>query len=122
MSISSIRSRLGVPQIAALLLLLVFLAQCLWLSAHVPLSAMEGSYVEPGVFHLARLPHCGPELRPESVAPRIIMRGSSTTASGSACRSCSQGYCWALRCGTLRAVFTGTLADTSRSGFIAFRR
>ena len=43
------------PQIAALLLLLIFLTQCLWFSAHVPLSAMESIYVENGLLHLERL-------------------------------------------------------------------
>jgi hypothetical protein len=55
MSIPDLRRRVGVPQIAALLLLLVFLAQCLWFSAHVPLSALEGNYVEAGLLHLDRL-------------------------------------------------------------------
>jgi hypothetical protein len=59
MSISGLRKRIGVPQIAAALLLLVFLAQCLWFSAHVPLSAMEGSYVEAGLLHLERLSDAG---------------------------------------------------------------
>jgi hypothetical protein len=55
MSMSDIRRRIGVPQIAALLLLLVFLAQCIWFSTHVPVSAMEGNYVEAGLLHLERL-------------------------------------------------------------------
>src|SRR5271166_293380 len=49
------RSRIGVPQTVALLLLLVFAAQCLWFMAHVPLSALEGSYIEAGLLHLERL-------------------------------------------------------------------
>jgi len=55
MSLAKLRSRIGVPQIVALLLLLVFLAQCLWFMARVPLSAMEGSYIEAGLLHLERL-------------------------------------------------------------------
>lgn len=55
MSLSSLRSRIGVPQIASLLLLLIFAAQCLWFSAHIPLSAMEGSYIEAGMLHMERL-------------------------------------------------------------------
>ncbi len=50
-----LRSHSGVPQIVALLLLLVFLGQCLWFMAHVPLSAMEGSYIESGLLHLEHL-------------------------------------------------------------------
>ena len=55
MSFAQLRSRIGVPQTVALLLLLVFAAQCLWFMAHVPLSAMEGSYIEAGLLHLERL-------------------------------------------------------------------
>ncbi len=54
MSISRIRRRIGTPQIAALLLLLVFATQCLWFLAHVPVSVMEGNYVEAGLLHLER--------------------------------------------------------------------
>ena len=59
MSTSGLVRRVGVPQIAALLLLLVFLAQCLWFSAHVPLSVMEGNYVETGLLQLERLSSAG---------------------------------------------------------------
>ena len=52
---SHLRSRIGVPQVVALLLLLVFVLQCVWFIAHVPLSAMEGSYVEAGLLHLELL-------------------------------------------------------------------
>lgn len=52
---SNLRSRIGVPQVVSLLLLLVFVLQCVWFMAHVPLSAMEGSYVEGGLLHLERL-------------------------------------------------------------------
>ena len=54
-SLLGIRRRIGAPQIAALLLLLVFLAQCLWFSTHVPLSVTEANYVEAGLLHLERL-------------------------------------------------------------------
>jgi hypothetical protein len=59
MSFAKFRSRIGVPQIVALLLLLVFAAQCIWFMAHVPLSAMEGSYIEAGLLHLERLANAG---------------------------------------------------------------
>ena len=59
MPLAKLRSRIGVPQIVALLLLLVFLAQCVWFMAHVPLSAMEGGYIEAGLLHLERLANAG---------------------------------------------------------------
>ncbi len=55
MPFAKLRSRIGVPQVVALLLLLVFVVQCLWFMAHVPLSAMEGSYIEAGLLHLEHL-------------------------------------------------------------------
>ncbi len=55
MPFAKLRSRIGVPQTVALLLLLVFVAQCLWFMARVPLSATEGSYIETGLLHLERL-------------------------------------------------------------------
>src|SRR5271157_4280038 len=54
MPFAKLRSRIGVPQAVALLLLLVFVAQCLWFMARVPLSATEGSYIETGLLHLER--------------------------------------------------------------------
>ncbi|HME32041.1 MAG TPA: glycosyltransferase family 39 protein [Terriglobales bacterium] len=54
MLFAKLRSRIGVPQAVALLLLLVFVAQCLWFMARVPLSATEGSYIETGLLHLER--------------------------------------------------------------------
>ena len=54
MPFAKLRSRIGVPQTVALLLLLVFVAQCLWFMARVPLSATEGSYIETGLLHLER--------------------------------------------------------------------
>ena len=59
MPFAKLRSRIGVPQIVALLLLLVFVAQCLWFMAHAPLSAMEGSYIEAGLLHLEHLSNAG---------------------------------------------------------------
>ena len=54
MPFAKLRSRIGVPQTVALLLLLVFVAQCFWFMAHVQVSAMEGSYIEAGLLHLER--------------------------------------------------------------------
>ncbi len=42
------RERFGRPQVYAVLLLLAFAAQCVWLMAHVPLSQLERAYVEAG--------------------------------------------------------------------------
>jgi hypothetical protein len=50
-----LRSHVGVSQIVALLLLLVFLGQCLWYMAHAHLTAMEQSYIEAGLLHLEGL-------------------------------------------------------------------
>jgi hypothetical protein len=55
MSISSLPSRLGAPQLIAIVLLLVFASQCVWFMAHQPLSAMEGVYVEAGLLQLEHL-------------------------------------------------------------------
>jgi hypothetical protein len=55
MLFARLRSHFGVSQIVALLLLLIFLVQCLWFMAHVPLSAMEGNYIESGLLHLEHL-------------------------------------------------------------------
>jgi len=59
MPLAKLRARVGVPQIVAFLLLLVFGAQCLWFMAHVPLSAMEASYIEAGLLHLEHLSNAG---------------------------------------------------------------
>ena len=65
MLFSRLRSHIGVSQIVALLLLLVFLVQCLWFIAHVSLSSMEGSYVESGLLQLEHLASAGsPERSP----------------------------------------------------------
>lgn len=55
MSFAKLRSRIGIPQIVAFLLLLLFVAQCLWFMARVPLSAMEASYIEAGLLHFEGL-------------------------------------------------------------------
>jgi hypothetical protein len=52
MSISSLYSRAGLPQLAALLLLLIFAVQGVWFIAHQPISALEGVYIEAGLLHL----------------------------------------------------------------------
>ena len=79
MSISGIRQRVGRPQIAALLLLLMFLAQCLWFSAHMPLSAMEGNSVADGLLHLERLANAGTSQR-SPLAP--LLAGIAARISG----------------------------------------
>ena len=58
---SPIFPKLGLPQIAALLLLAMFLAQCLWFMAHVPITQMESAYIEDGLLHVERLLNAGTE-------------------------------------------------------------
>src|SRR5580658_9762128 len=57
MSISAIQSRIGTPQLVALLLLLAFALQCVWFSSHQPLTAPEGVYIEGGLLHLEGYGH-----------------------------------------------------------------
>jgi hypothetical protein len=52
MSISTIRSRIGTPQLIALVLLFGFALQCVWFGAHEPLTALEGVYIEAGLLQL----------------------------------------------------------------------
>ncbi len=79
MSISDIRQRVGIPQIAAMLLLFMFLAQCIWFSAHVRLSAMEGSYIEAGLFQLEHLSNAGTSERSPLVP---LLAGLAARISG----------------------------------------
>src|SRR5271165_1998078 len=58
---SRILPNLGLPQIAALVLLFIFLAQCLWFMATVPITQMESSYIEDGLLHVDRLVNAGTE-------------------------------------------------------------
>ena len=55
--------KLGFPQIAALILLFLFAAQCLWFMAHIPITQMESSYIEDGLLHVDRLLNAGTEFR-----------------------------------------------------------
>jgi hypothetical protein len=55
--------KLGFPQIAALVLLFLFAAQCLWFMSHVPITQMESSYIEDGLLHVDRLLNAGTEFR-----------------------------------------------------------
>jgi hypothetical protein len=57
MSISAIQSRIGTPQLVALLLLLAFALQCVWFSSHQSLTALEGVYIEGGLLHLEGYGH-----------------------------------------------------------------
>lgn len=78
-SIASLPSRLGTPQIIALVLLLVFAAQCIWFTARIPLSMMEGVYVESGLLHLERLANAGTQQR-SALVP--LMVGIAARVSG----------------------------------------
>src|SRR6516164_1790661 len=63
MSTASTLPRIGLPQIASLILLFIFAGQCLWFMGHVPLTQMEGSYIEDGLLHVDRLLNAGTEFR-----------------------------------------------------------
>lgn len=65
---SRILPKLGLPQIASLVLLLVFIAQCLWFMAHVPITQMESSYIEDGLLHVGRLVNASSEYRSPLIA------------------------------------------------------
>ncbi len=55
----------GIPQVAAALLLLVFLAQCIWVIAVVPITSLESSYIEDGLIQLDNMSTAGsPERSP----------------------------------------------------------
>jgi hypothetical protein len=79
MSISSLPSRLGAPQLVALILLLVFASQCVWFMAHQPLSAMEGVYVEAG---LLQLEHLASANSPQHTALVPLLAGIPARVSG----------------------------------------
>ena len=55
MSAFKFAPRIGLPQVGALLLLLCFVLQCLWFMAHVPITSMEGSYIEDGLLQLGHM-------------------------------------------------------------------
>ena len=61
MPFSRIVPNIGLPQIAALVLLSLFTAQCLWFMASVPITEMESSYIEDGLLHVDRLVNAGNE-------------------------------------------------------------
>ena len=63
MPTSRFLSRVGVPQLGALLLLLLFLIQCLWFIARVPVTSIEGSYIEDGLVQLDKLESASSEER-----------------------------------------------------------
>jgi len=53
------------PQLAAAFLLLVYLAQCIWFIAVVPVSSLESSYIEDGLVQLDNMANAGsPERSP----------------------------------------------------------
>jgi hypothetical protein len=79
MSISSLPSRLGAPQLIAIVLLLVFAGQCVWFMAHQPLSAMEGVYIEAGLLHLERLANAN---SPQHSALVPLIAGITARLSG----------------------------------------
>jgi len=58
---SRILPKLGLPQYAALILLFLFLVQCLWFMAHITITQMESSYIEDGLLHVDGLVNAGTE-------------------------------------------------------------
>jgi hypothetical protein len=59
---------MGWPQVASLVLLLVFVTQCVWFMAHVPITQMESSYIEDGLLHVDRIANAGSEYRSPLIA------------------------------------------------------
>jgi hypothetical protein len=79
MSIRSLPSRIGAPQLIAIVLLLIFAGQCVWFMAHTSLSAMEGVYVEAGLLHLEHLASAN---TPQHSSLVPLMAGLAARASG----------------------------------------
>ena len=79
MSLSSLPSRLGAPQLIAIVLLLVFASQCVWFMAHQPLSAIESVYVEAG---LLQLEHLASANSPQHTALVPLLAGIPARLSG----------------------------------------
>jgi hypothetical protein len=82
---SRILPKLGLPQIASLVLLLLFVVQCLWFMAHVPITQMESSYIEDGLLHVDRLVNASSEYRSPLIAllagyPAKLIGGESNFA------------------------------------------
>ena len=71
--------KVGLPQIASLALLFVFVAQCLWFMAHVPITEMESSYIEDGMLHVDRLLNASSEFRSPLIA---VLAGFPAKAIG----------------------------------------
>ncbi len=76
---SPILPKLGLPQIAALVLLFIFAAQCFWFMARVPITQMEASYVEDGLLHVDRLANANSEYRSPLIA---VLAGFPAKAMG----------------------------------------
>jgi hypothetical protein len=72
--------KVGLPQIASLALLLIFVAQCLWFMAHVPITQIESSYIEDGLLHVDRLVNASSEYRSPLIA---VLAGFPAKAMGS---------------------------------------
>src|SRR5450755_2418107 len=71
--------KVGSPQMASLALLLIFVAQCLWFMAHVPITQVESSYIEDGLLHVDRLVNANSEYRSPLVA---LLAGIPAKAMG----------------------------------------
>src|SRR5512140_722390 len=62
------RERFGAPQLIAAILLLLFLGQCGWFIAHVPLTQVESNYILGGMEMLRSGGDAGDQLRSPLVA------------------------------------------------------
>lgn len=108
MFLSSLRSRIGVPQIVALLLLLLFAAQCVWFMAHFHLTAAEASYIESGLLHMERLANASSKEHSPLVP---LIAGLATRLSGAERNIIFlSGYRYAVR---LPFMLTGLLLGAS---------
>jgi hypothetical protein len=69
---SKLPFRIGMPQLAALAMLFLFLLQCLWFIARVPITSLESSYIEDG---LVQMEHMGTAGSPDR-SPLVPLLGA----------------------------------------------
>jgi len=79
MFLRTLPSRIGAPQLIAIVLLLVFASQCVWFMARQPMSAIEGVYLEAGILSLEHLASAN---SPQHTALVPLMAGVAARLSG----------------------------------------
>ncbi len=92
-------SPVGIPQIVAGLLLLVFLGQCLWLAMHSPMRDMELAYIRQGEI-LFEQRTVGPELARSPVIPVLAalpLIGSGVSFKGDSSVAYAHPRSWRWR-------------------------